>query len=115
MQINNSKIVCFICTIIIKWQGISESLLKVIKLVNLAILQQEAQAKFNWNGTELTLALFFMAKTVSFHLPTLCSVYFVWFRFVSFHLICFSFVSHRVEFLLREFFVAAQKPIYVSV
>lgn len=47
MQIKNSEIVCFICIIITKWQGISESLLKAIQLVNLAILQQEAQAKFN--------------------------------------------------------------------
>lgn len=54
-----------------------------------------------------------MAKTVSFHFTTLRSFHYVSFGFVSFDLLFFCFVSHRVEFLLREFFVAAQESIYV--
>lgn len=53
MQIKkNSKIVCFICIIITKWQGISESLLKAIQLVNLAICSSR-KPKPNLTETEL--------------------------------------------------------------
>lgn len=73
----------------------------------------------NWNGTELTLALFFIAKNgfVSFYdsVRSFESLDLISFR-LRFALLFFCFVLFRfvllslcrVAFLLREFFVAAQ-------